>query len=369
MMKGIGIGKRKWLSAMTALLLCLALLPVQAGAAGAPAFSIKQDRERYELGQMVTVTVDATGLADMYGFELVIEYDAAKLRLLGAKSGLQGFSIKPIADSGRMVFAHTKTGAVSGENGAVMLSTLAFEALAEGKAAIRLVSAKLVDSKLKATQPEARAELSTSIGKPAVRLLFTDLAGHWAKANIERAADLGIAAGYADGTFRPNRSVTRAEFAAMLVRALGLNATESEGTAGSQPAAGVGPAAQTAFKDQDGIPAWALSYVKTAAASGYIKGYEDGTFRANQLITRAEMTVILTRVLNVITEPGRQTSFADRGDIPAWAEPAIAEAVAQGLVHGKGANRFAPNDSATRAEAVTLLLRTLDRQVVVADAS
>jgi hypothetical protein len=347
--------KGKWLSAIIALLLCLTLSPVHTSAAEAPAFTMRLDQERHELGQMMTVTVEASGLTDLYGFELVFGYDQTRLKLLGANSQLKGFSIKPIAgDGGQIVFAHTKTGAVAGDNGALTLCTLTFEALAEGETSVRLISAKLVDSKLKASQPTARTELTSVIGKPIVRHTFTDLEGHWAKAKVERAADLGIAAGYADGTFRPNRPVTRAEFAAMLARALVLDLKKAE---------------QAAFKDQAELPVWSRPYVAAVAAEGYIKGYADGTFRPNQLITRAEMTVILTRALNVIAEPGKQAAFADRASIPAWAEPSIAAAVDMKLVQGKGANTFAPNDTATRAEAVTLLLRMLDQRVVAADAS
>ncbi|WP_169081760.1 S-layer homology domain-containing protein [Paenibacillus sp. PL91] len=346
--------KLKRLTAIIALLLCFSLFPAVAGAASAPSFTMNLTKQKQSVGQMFTVTVEGSGLTDMYAFELTFNYDSTRLKLLGAKSDIKGFSIKPITGKNEIVFAHTKTGAIAGENGELTLCTLTFEALAEGEASIELTAAKLVDSKLKATMPAAAFQLTSSIGKQAERPHFIDMDNHWAKANVERAIDLGIVNGYTDGTFKPGRSITRAEFTAMLVRSLGIQASES---------------GAAAFTDSAKIPSWARPYAHTAAVHGYVKGYEDGSFRAELPITRAEMTVILTRVLGLTIDTNQRTTFADRDQIPAWAEPAIAAGVEISLVQGRGGNRFAPNAQATRAEAVTLMLNMLDKRVVEADAS
>jgi len=98
---------------------------------------------------------------------------------------------------------------------------------------------------------------------------FTDLAGHKASAEIEEAVALGVVFGYPDGTFRPDGSVTRAEFASMLVRGLKL----------------VEEGATLTFKDKDTIGAWAVKPVQQAVKLGIISGYSDGTFRPNTNIT------------------------------------------------------------------------------------
>lgn len=344
--------KLRWLSAMLTLLLCFSLFPAAAGAASSPEFTMSLAKEKQLVGQMITVTVDGAGLTDMYAYELTFNYDSKRLKLLGAKSDIKGFSIKPIIENNKIVFAHTKTGAIAGENGKLTLCTLTFEALAEGKASIELTAAKLVDSKLKATQPAAAFQLISSISGKAESAHFNDMENHWARTNVERAVGLGIVNGYGDGTFKPGRSITRAEFTAMLVRALEIQTADT---------------VTTAFSDTANIPSWARPYALAAADKGFIKGYEDGSFRANLPITRAEMTVILTRVLGLTIDIDQRTTFADRDQIPAWAEPSIAAGVENSLVQGRGGNRFAPNASATRAEAVTLMLNMLDKRVVEAE--
>ncbi|WP_054668852.1 S-layer homology domain-containing protein [Calditerricola satsumensis] len=90
-----------------------------------------------------------------------------------------------------------------------------------------------------------------------------------------------------------------------------------------------------------------------------IRGYHDGTLRPNQPITRAELVTVLTRALKLPPADNHPLPYADRDRIPRWALPAVKAATAHGLVNGRSDNRFAPNDKATRAEAVTILYRIL----------
>ncbi|GMK40970.1 hypothetical protein PCCS19_40260 [Paenibacillus sp. CCS19] len=179
---------------------------------------------------------------------------------------------------------------------------------------------------------------------------FADVpADHWAAAAIRNAVERGIAAGYPDGTFKPGGTTSRAEFAVMLGRAFGLQANAS-GTAAS-------------ITDWSGIPAWAQPYISQEVAAGIIGGYEDGTFRASQRISRTEMVVMLVRALGI--EPSKQTAastgslpYTDAASIPAWAVPYIAAAYEAGLIQGIG-GKFDPNSEATRAEVVTVLIAVL----------
>jgi len=99
---------------------------------------------------------------------------------------------------------------------------------------------------------------------------FSDTAGHWAAGYIEAAKAAGIIGGYADGTFRPNAMITRAEIAKIVVGAAGL-ATDTSGAG---------------FSDIAGH--WASDYILTAANNGIVGGYTDGTFKPNAHATRAE---------------------------------------------------------------------------------
>ena len=172
---------------------------------------------------------------------------------------------------------------------------------------------------------------------------FSDIAGHWAAANIQQAVQQGIVNGYPDGTFKPNATVTRAEFTVMLTNALKLD----------------GEDAQLSFTDEQKIGAWAKSAIAKSVNAGIVSGYGDGSFRPSANITRAELAVMVARAYGASTPAGTSTGFADDGDIPAWATAAIAQVKSAGIVSGQGGNRFAPKANATRAEAVTIILNLL----------
>ncbi|MNI71511.1 S-layer protein precursor [compost metagenome] len=92
-----------------------------------------------------------------------------------------------------------------------------------------------------------------------------------------------------------------------------------------------------------------------------MSGYEDGSFRAGQKITRTELAVIMVRAQGLTVDPDAVPTFSDTAQIAAWARPYIAAAEKAGLISGKGGNRYAPAEYATRAEAVTLLVKLLDK--------
>ncbi|OAO89079.1 hypothetical protein AXX17_ATUG04700 [Arabidopsis thaliana] len=178
------------------------------------------------------------------------------------------------------------------------------------------------------------------------QVTFSDIAAHWAEASIKQAASSGIVSGYPDGTFKPGRTVTRAEFAVMLMNALKLP----------------GNGADLTFTDKAKIGSWAQQSVAQAVYAGIINGYEDGSFRPNAEITRAEMTAMIAKALGQTGESAAATSFADDKDIPDWARGAVAALKKLDIIKGKGANQFAPGDKTTRAEAVTVLLNMQEQK-------
>lgn len=177
----------------------------------------------------------------------------------------------------------------------------------------------------------------TVISNPAE---FADISGHWAEASIKQAAGTGIVTGYPDGTFKPGKTVTRAEFAVMLVNTLGLKKTGAELT----------------FIDSASIGAWAQNAVAQVVQLGMMKGYENGTFRPNEEITRAEIAVTITNAVGQISKDTPEAGFADDSEIPDWAKGSAEFLKQTGIMQGKDGNRFAPQEAATRAEAVTVLL-------------
>lgn len=174
---------------------------------------------------------------------------------------------------------------------------------------------------------------------------FLDIAGHWAESAIISAVDMKLIGGYPDGSFKPNKSVTRAEFTVMLMNALKQENTE----------------ATTTFKDQNEIGEWAINSIAQAVRAGIVSGYEDGSFRPNAVITRAEMAVMIAKALQLPMHQTTDTDFADDANIPQWAKAAVKNVHELGIISGRGGSLFAANDAATRAEAVTLLLRMLEQ--------
>jgi hypothetical protein len=194
-----------------------------------------------------------------------------------------------------------------------------------------------------ATPMPAVAPATTPGSTPTPANNLSDISGHWAQRAIQEALSLGIIKGYSDGTFKPNGTLTRAEFALMLMNAL---KPQEAGT-------------KLTFTDAAKIGAWAQEAVAQAVQAGIINGYEDGTFRPNAEITRAEMAVILAKILGKSNEASATTGFADDKDIPEWAKSSVAYLKSAGLVKGMGDNEYAPQDHATRGEAITILLNLL----------
>lgn len=158
-------------------------------------------------------------------------------------------------------------------------------------------------------------------------------------------AERGIVSGVTDTTFEPDRPVTRAEFAALITRALHLNSSISAG-----------------FSDVES-GAWYAAPVNAAANAGLLQGY-GGSFRPEDLITREEMAVVIVKAYQFQekeTIRGQLDRFADREEIAQWAADYVDQAVSVGLISGMTADTFAPKENATRAQAASLLKRLLDQ--------
>ncbi|WP_052723567.1 tail fiber protein [Paenibacillus wulumuqiensis] len=174
----------------------------------------------------------------------------------------------------------------------------------------------------------------------AAPVTLSDIGGHWAEKSIRQAVDAGIVRGYADGSFKPGQAVTRAEFAVMLLQAMGLPGSETP----------------LAFTDKETIGSWARPAIAEAVRQGWVQGNADGSFRPNDRITRAEMAVMAAAALHsdVMSQP--KTTFTDDKKIPAWARGAVAAMQQTGIINGKSANTFDPAGQTTRAEAVKVIM-------------
>jgi len=176
---------------------------------------------------------------------------------------------------------------------------------------------------------------------------LADIADHWGRGSIRTLAGMGIVSGFPDGRFNPNAGVTRAEFVSMLTRALGLSAK---------------PEAAARFTDAIG---WAQGAIGAATEAGLLAGYPDGTFGGSRLITRAEMAVILQRVIRKGLVPVpvvAEVDFADAVDFPTWTVDGIRTASRAGLISGFPDRTFRPGSTTTRAEAAAMLYRLIAKR-------
>ncbi|NBD23746.1 S-layer homology domain-containing protein [Paenibacillus glycinis] len=193
----------------------------------------------------------------------------------------------------------------------------------------------------------AKVSHFSKYGVLEVHKAFADVgASHWARGAIEELAAKQFVTGVTATTFAPNKPVTRAEFTAMLVHALGVKASGSSG-----------------FKD---VPAnaWYASDVAAAYEHKLIQGIGADTFAPNKTISREEMAVILANAfkqLGVTASAAQASAFKDDAAISSWAADAVALAYANGLIQGDAAGLFKPKGSATRAEAAQMLVNLLRR--------
>ena len=177
---------------------------------------------------------------------------------------------------------------------------------------------------------------------------FADIKGHWAEADIMSMVEKGVINGVSDTEFAPDRTITRAEFLALIVRVLGAEQVEYT----------------DAYTDVSASD-WYSKVVQTGKNLGIIDSAmtPDGTFAPKANITREEMTSFIVRAYEYKTkETTSETNidaFKDKGDIAPWATRYVEGAYSMGIVNGKDAETFAPKASAKRAEAATIICRLL----------
>ncbi|CAM0497156.1 S-layer homology domain-containing protein [Thermoanaerobacter kivui] len=170
---------------------------------------------------------------------------------------------------------------------------------------------------------------------------------NWAYDVVNVLASRHIIKGVDSETFVPNAKITRAEFAALMIRALGIEEEPYKGE----------------FNDvKEGE--WYANAIEAAYKAGIMLG--DGkNMRPDDPITREEMTAVIMRVYGKLAEYKEEnignTTFSDNNKISEWAKNVVANAVKLGIVRGYEDNTFKPKDNATRAEAAAMLYRILEK--------
>lgn len=166
----------------------------------------------------------------------------------------------------------------------------------------------------------------------------TDITGHWAEKTIIEWQNKGKINGYEDDTFHPDASITRAEFVHLLNSVISLENSVA------------------IHFDDVTEKDWFYQDVVKAAGSHIIAGFEDNTFRPNEKITRAQAALIIKNVLQ-LPDDTVSVFITDDAEIPDWAKLAVYMMLHTGYLSGYEDGSFAPNKSMTRAEAISMLNR------------
>lgn len=180
---------------------------------------------------------------------------------------------------------------------------------------------------------------------------YTDIQVHWAKAEIETLASKYIVNGVSDTLFAPDSEITRAEFAALVVRSLGLSASQKR--------------VNSRFMDV-GVDAWYAQVVEIAAEAGLVQGIGVNQFAPNEKINREQMAVIVFNAMKLAGAPAIALEendvlgkYTDHDKIAGWAKHAVAETSAAEMIQGYPDRTFAPQRYVTRAEVAAILKRFL----------
>lgn len=177
------------------------------------------------------------------------------------------------------------------------------------------------------------------ITKPLTVRSLVDVKGHWAEAQINKSLEEGIITGFSDGSFRPDRAISRAEFITIINRYFHLT-----GKTG------------ISFSD---VPenAWYRGELEIAAESGYIAGNQTGSFDADEKVTRQEAAVIFAKKMGfpLSEETQEAEQYEDWKEIPNWSLPSVNVMIRQGIMKGYPDNRFHCQGFVTRAEVLTML--------------
>ena len=190
--------------------------------------------------------------------------------------------------------------------------------------------------KRRAATAAAAITLSMAIGTTAFALP-SDIGGHWAQPTIVQWTSKGYISGYPDGTFKPDNSITRAEFVVLVNKSMGYTKKGS------------------AYFTDLSSSHWAYDEIMKGVSAGYISGDASGTFRPDDPVSRQEAAVMISKILDLGTDPASAAKFVDYRYIPAWAVGYVGAVTKAGIMTGYPDGDFKADRVLTRAEAVVSL--------------
>lgn len=188
-------------------------------------------------------------------------------------------------------------------------------------------------------------------------ITYADVENHWAVDSINNMGSRMVVSGIGNGNYNPDGAITRAEFAAMVVRALGL-----------EPGKG-----KDSFIDINSAD-WFKPYVETANQYGIIMGYNEKTFAPNDKITREQAIAMTTRAMKLtgmeqeLTEQEINKIIGDFADVQAvsnYAKKSFALCLKSKIISGTGNGQLSPKNNVTRAEVAVILEKLLQKSNLI----
>lgn len=357
------------------------ILPVSA--AGTPTVSISSGSVK--AGETVELTVSIENNPGIAAVKLFVYYDTEMFTLntttgvkavgtFGEEGATVGNSIETAVQNGRYDGVAGKTGAVllwynimgtnTTDNGEMIKIRLhANENAVNGDHTVAIgysYQDTSDENGEKVTFRTGSATVSVTGGtegqlpdvEESAPVTFSDVSGNWAEAYIYQAADLGLVEGYL-GKYRPNDTMTRAEFVTILWRAQGSPA----------------PTGKATFTDltQD----WYKEAVAWAEENKVVDGVGNGKFAPTAPVTREQLVTILHRMagkpmgMELMLYPVYDQQYPDSGQIGAWAKPSLYWSIINGIYCGENAveigSQLAPRANATRAQIAVMIVRYLSK--------
>lgn len=376
---------KKLISALLLLAFLLTLTAPGYAVIAAPGFKITVPDGKVAVNDVFSVTVSFNSVTEkVYGADVVIKYDPVLVQNVvyenGSSLGAQFTLLKHDPVNGEIAYAAAdqKT-----HTGTLELVRLKFKAVKNGSArfsfksatAVTLVNGRLLENSGYTGTGGAVTIAAAVIGGggggnggdgggkkgggtislPGAAgpgtMPFTDVpADHWAVNDIVYLYNNNIISGFSDGTFRPQKTTTRAELAVIVTKALKLDpaATDKGGS----------------FLDVSGQH-WAFKEIETVAKAGLMVGF-DGRFRPGDEVTREEMIQVIIKALHYgrkaplpAVSLAKLEQFKDKDRIPEWAREAAAEAVGLGLVQGVKPDVFGAGTLGNRAQLAVIVNKML----------
>ncbi len=195
----------------------------------------------------------------------------------------------------------------------------------------------------------AALTMSLAISSTALAAIPSDIGGHWAQGTIIQWTSKGYISGYEDGTFKPDNSITRAEFVRLVNQSMGYTKTGN------------------AYFSDVSSSYWGYNDIQKGVAAGYVRGDGNGKFRPNDPVSRQEAAVMISQICGLGQDFSAAAKYTDYRYIPSWAAGYVGAVSKAGIMSGYPDGDFKGDRYLSRAEAVIALDKALNYNASTTD--